>query len=443
MRRHVFAVFLTLLFAASAAAQIGSGVELGVGARAMAFANNHTAVANDLSAAYWNPAALAFLPVREFQLSFDAFRIGSLSEIEGRFINVSPSARMGDDRDRIRLSSAGAMTAIPTLQGGLTIAASFDRPYIFDDFTVYTYRYFDGEDSASIHNKGGRSGDLNRWSGAFGIQVAPKIAAGLSLSLITGTEKAPLRKETWYDNPLPEDWSEYSDPRLWEYYDGEDNSKYMGYAVSLGALYYPLDILKLGVKVNALSNVGVSVTSANTGDPDSPMSKNRAVKYRAYTAPSGAIGAGLVLPWLTAALDLRLTLPYTFIMGTEDIPDDVQARYFKFGAGIGLEAPLPAFPVVLRAGYSFDEYDLYPMIIKYEGFPIDWDDDMGRGAWPGKNRQTLTAGVGVFTSGTGIELSYAFQTWGIDIAYNDGNRGISYKQNYTSHRVMAALIYRY
>ena len=436
-----------MLFCSSAAAQVGSGLELGVGARAMAFAGNHTAVANDLSAAYWNPAALAFLPVREFQMSFDGFRIISSSGIEGSSITIRPGTKMGDNIDRVRMSSLGAMSAIPTLQGGLTIAASFDRPYIFDDYTVYTYRYFDGVDSASIHQKGGMSGDLNRWSGAFGVQVAPNIAAGLSLSLITGTEKTPLLQTTLYDNPLPDDYRNefgitYRDPRLGDYYDGEDQYKYLGYALSLGALYYPMDILKVGVKVNAVSNVGVSVTSFASDDPDRPRkSQGYPVKYRAYTAPSGAIGAGLVLPWLTTALDLRVTLPYTFILHASEIPDGVQAKKFKLGAGIGLEAPLPASPVVLRAGYSFDEYDLYTMILKYEGFPIDWDEDidMGVSYWPSKDRHTLTAGVGFFTSGIGIEFSYAFQTWGIAYA----NSELSYMQDYASHRVMAALIYRY
>ncbi|MDR3013726.1 MAG: hypothetical protein LBU70_11075 [Chitinispirillales bacterium] len=435
-KKYVFAI-LSVMFSQLPVYAVGSGIELGSGARAMAFANNHTAVAKDLSAVYWNPAALAFLPVREVQMSFDGMRMYGTSDIWGPGITIPHGAKMSDHRDRLRLSGIGVMSAIPTLQGGLTLAALFDRPYIFDDFTVYTYNYDKNDEIGTFELDGRMYGDLNRLSGAFGVQVAPKIAAGLTLSVVFGTDRqSAIQKDmgrTFIDD---EDYIDHFD-----YYDVEFENRYLGYALTVGVIGHPLDILRIGLKVDIHSNVGYRETWFYKLDPADNRIRSDRGKGRAHSAPSGSLGLGLILPWLTAALDARVTLPYTFIL-PESIPDDAQAGRFKFGVGIGLEAPIPGAPIVLRAGYSYDDYDLYPMIHKHEGDRIDWMDEenfMGRGFWPETNRHTIAGGIGYFTSGIGFELSYAYQLWGISGSFTASD----FRQDYSSHRVMASIIYRY
>jgi len=453
MKRAIIPSIALLLCLTSAALAQGSGMELGVGARAMAFANNHTAAANDLSAVYWNPAALAFLQVREVQVSFDAMRIGAASVLSGSGVSIPPKAKLSDNRDRIRLSGIGAMTAIPTVQGGLTLAASFDRPYIFDDFTVYTYKA--GDETMKL--SGGGDGDLNKWNFAFGIQVAPKISVGLTMSIVSGSEESyTFIKKTSdfpnYDKDTDDVYIDYL--YLNDYYDVEFQKKYLGYALTIGALYCPIDMLKLGVKINIADNVDLVEMQYYKTFPDSKReSASSSDKGRLYRAPSGTFGAELTLPWLIAALDFRVTLPYTFILSSVDVnnmPDGLQAKDLKFGVGLGLEAPLPDLPIVLRAGYSFDECDLFPRIVKYKGYDedgIDWDAILGEEtAWsPAGNRHTIAAGAGIFTSGIGLELSYAYQTWGISSvsAINKGVSPLKFKENYSSHRVMTAIIFRY
>jgi hypothetical protein len=130
-------------------------------------------------------------------------------------------------------------------------------------------------------------------------------------------------------------------------------------------------------------------------------------------------------------------MPYTLILPSEDIPEEVQARDYKFGAGIGLEVPLPSAPVVFRAGYSVDHYDLFPIIHKFEGEYIDWE--FGKEFSADGLQHTVSAGAGVFTSGIGFEVSYGYQTWGILHERDDR----TLKQRYENHRAAAALIYRY
>ncbi|MDR2728400.1 MAG: hypothetical protein LBB56_04650 [Chitinispirillales bacterium] len=377
------------------------GNDVGVGVRALSFANNHTAVVNDLSAAYWNPAALAFLPVREFQVSIDG------SRAYGTF----DALRVSDYQDRIRISSIGAMSAIPTVQGGLTIAAAYQNPYTFDEFSIYKYKGY--RQDGSIYT--GKAefvtyGGLDNWSGSFGIQVAQGLSAGATVSLITGTERERVT------------FSDVDEVEL--------ECKYMGLGLRAGLLYAPEEFLKLGMQISAPQSMRFKEKETDDGI----VSHDNG---RVYRAPSGSLGAGITLPWVTIAFDGRFTMPYTFILPSEKIPENSQAKYFKLGGGIGVEAPLSFIPVVLRGGYSYDEYDLFSRVLKYDGETIDW----GQRYSVDKNLHTITAGVGVFTSGTGLELSYGYQTWAT--AYKGSDYYMPQKQNFSSHRVAAGFIVRY
>ncbi|MDR0308232.1 MAG: hypothetical protein LBI42_15570 [Chitinispirillales bacterium] len=415
-------VLLMFLWLPAAADGI-SGIDAGVGSRALSFANNHTAVVNDISAVYWNPAALAFLPVREFQISIDAARSYGATDVTGKYVSSVPGASMSDYRDRIRLSGLGAMSAIPTTQGGLTLAAAYENPYVFDEFGIYKYKLggkIEGEESF-------RYGGLNSWSGSFGVQVAKGLAAGMTISLITGTERMTvLGENTWGEN---------------EIIDAEFECKYMGYGIRGGLLYNPIEYLMFGMRINMPIDLRFKEEWSGKifwdDETEDKLSLPKA-KGRAYRAPSGALGAGIKLPWITIALDGRFTMPYTFILPSENIPKSSQARYFKCGAGVGLEVPLFVAPVVLRAGYSYDEYDIFSTVLKFDGDDefIDWDPN---GLSVDKNRQTITAGMGIFTSGTGIELSYGYQTWGV--AHKNSDRLL--KQTFAAHRVMTTFITRF
>jgi hypothetical protein len=433
-RAHFLVIPLIVAFCVSAFAQGGTGKDIGIGTRAFAFAGNHTAAVNDLSAAYWNPAALAFLPVREFQVSFDGTRTyGETSYVSGG-AKALADARMGDYRDRISLRGIGAMTAVPTVQGGLTLAVAYESPFAFDDFSVCGYSYGYG-DTAVIENTV-RYGDLNHWSFAFGVQVAPKLAAGLTVSIISGTDLWVSKVDKWVPK-VDDDNKPYNDLKV--------TYNFLGYSMTGGFRYVPNDHLRVGLCLNMMMDLDVKKTEEVTwwegydwrdeyGRPDKSQ---HPISGDAYRAPYGALGIGLTLPWLIAALDLRLVMPYTFILTGEDIPNNSQARNFKAGAGIGIEAPLPiAAPVMLRAGYSIDECDLYPVVNRLDE-SIDWEDGTNYFLTGGKH--TLSLGTAVFTSGVGFELSYGYQAW--SVRHKDKIRRVG--QEYSNHRVMGAIIFRY
>jgi len=357
------------------------------------------------------------MPVREFQASFDISRTIGSSYIDGGGTSPLSGAKMDDIMDRLRLRGIGAMTAIPTIQGGLSLAASYDSPFAFDDFSVYGYVDRDGADNIDDYR---RYGDLNRWSIAFGVQVAPKIAAGLAVSIVTG--------EDAHNSAIVE-------------FKEEQKYKYLGYSLTWGLMYRPTDYLSLGLNINTMMGLDFewkcTTDWVKFGEDSLPASFSDKASGKAYRAPYGALGLGLTLPWMIAAFDFRLIMPYTFILPGSNIPRGLQSREFKAGAGLGVEAPLPiSAPVVLRAGYSIDECDLFTLVHEIDK-EVEWYEEYWREFSPGL-KHSFSVGSAVFTSGTGFELSYGYQIWSLKQVH-----GYTLKQTYSNHRVMGAIIFRY
>ena len=109
---------LELLLGCAVVAAADPAVQaVGIGTRAYGMAGNFTALAGDFSALFWNPAGLAFVPVREVHCAVDLDRQDTRTELAGTGDRVS--------RQRIRLSSAGLMRSVPTVRGGFGLALGF------------------------------------------------------------------------------------------------------------------------------------------------------------------------------------------------------------------------------------------------------------------------------------------------------------------------------
>jgi hypothetical protein len=166
----------------------------GVGTRSYGMGNNFVALANDYSAIYWNPAGLAFNPVREINVGVMGTKNEAASELAG--------TRTATSEQRVSLANVTWLRSIPTARGGFAFALGYSNPFVFDDLrevrgsdtytgtdTVYggagTPVRYDPLDRLSY-------GGLDNWSASVGWQFAPRMGFGVAASLVTGSEQRSI-----------------------------------------------------------------------------------------------------------------------------------------------------------------------------------------------------------------------------------------------------------
>jgi hypothetical protein len=207
--------------------------QVGAGARAYSLANNYVALSNDVSGVFWNPAALSFLPIREFQISIDGLDNHNSADFHG-------TNEVSDVR-RLRMSNVGYLLSIPATQGGLSVAATVQTPYIFDDNPTFNGVYSNVKNQTiQIQQDYKGYGGLTLIGGAFGIQLAPGFGIGASVSIVSGSEKI----HRIVDQKTNGVWLDVIN----DDYDYTAERKYIGYDCRLGLFYAPASIIRLGMR---------------------------------------------------------------------------------------------------------------------------------------------------------------------------------------------------
>ena len=390
MDKNRFAVTLTIfaVFISASHADNSMANQTGVGARALSFANNYVAAANDMSSVYWNPAALAFLPVREAQASFDVLSNTSTTEYYG--------TQQTSDIRRLRIASAGCLFAVPASRGGLTFAGALQSPYVFERnpsfHGIVPATRIQREDLYRGY------GSLHFWSGGVGIQVAPGVGIGISPSLVTG-------KET-----IKERWSETDSGLVTQSGSDDVERTYIGYDLRIGALYKLLNgNVLIGGRFVVPQRIWFTENSTYSGTYDGELTSSF----------SGAVGAAGVLPFGTVSTEFRFRAPYDFINPADVIPESSPAHHSKNGAGIGAEIPIFKTNALVRCGYSWDQFDLYQFAMKYANEPVgsEYENDLvgwgTSGITVNNDRQELTAGCAYISNSIGFEASYGYQFWNL------------------------------
>lgn len=419
--KPIIAISLLLITAGFLSAQTiyptGSS-ETGTGARALALANNHTALSTGVADLYWNPAALAFSVSREMQFSLYGIKLNN----ESRYFGNTQT----DDLQRFHIGSAGLSIALPTSRGGLSIAGSYSNPVNLDDIFRFsgTSYYHDTISEATRTYR--VSGNLNYWSAGFGLQIAPNFGMGLATSLITGkgTGESFLDKKEIAS----------SNDTIFDYDNFTTEGKYVGFDLRAG-LFYKTKIISAGARLVFPEVIRYRDYANGTYRNDYIDATDTYTMFAPY---KGAAGVSMTLPFFTVAAEVRLTLPFDYLFPDKKIPDNSQASSFKTGAGIGIEVPLVVAPVIVRAGYSYDDLDLHPYAYDFVSQPnnvneFDWSDG---GMTVTRNLNRVSAGIGYVTESMSFDLSYGFSTWGI-------TTNVNLKQLYQQHRILASVAVRF
>ena len=127
MSKTIAVIAAALMFSsASAQEEIFSlGMQLGVGARAIAMGGAYTALGGDYSASLWNPAALA--DIRRVEV------YGTLSYLSrGNEFSLSPTTSFSNslsksDENFTNLSTFGIAYPLPTYRGSLVFSFGYNR----------------------------------------------------------------------------------------------------------------------------------------------------------------------------------------------------------------------------------------------------------------------------------------------------------------------------
>jgi hypothetical protein len=416
----VTGIIFTGLLVQTALADLSLVQPTGEGARAFGMANNFVALSSDLSAMFWNPAGFAFVPAREFQVSFDGLSQRSSTAFFG---NDNNAALM-----RPRLVNIGYLHSFPTVQGGFTLAGAFHSPYTFDDVLTFggNYQEKGSNNQIFLDNEYKTYGGLDLWSGGFGLQVAKGLGIGAAVSLVTGREDVSTMVLKYTNGAIAD--------AINDDYDQTKTRTYIGYDIRLGMLYQVLKNLNLGLRFVIPQTIWFTEDLSETY-PHSATEPDYSAQYsgKLMSSYSGAFGVAAVFPFLTASAECRARLPYNALFPLARIPDTSLASQTLWGLGVGLEAPLGISSILARAGFSWDQFDTHVFAMQYSGENPGWDPG---GLSPVGDKLMGTLGMGFIIRRVCLEWAYGYDM------YRLNTRG-TLDETHVQQRLLASLSFRF
>jgi len=215
-----------LFTAGSASAQMPFGLVLseqsrvgftlqGAGARAAGMGNAFTALADDATAASFNPAGLAQLLVPEVSI---VGRREKVSDTYNNFVSLDQNPPLDLTNSTLRSSTDSLnfiSLTIPARIAGLRWAFQLSSQEAVD-FTYRGSRSFEEVDAAGtplflLNQNVDQTGDINTWTGAVAVQLTTRTLLGLAVNRWVGDWHFHARyDEAAVDTPEDTEFFEYS-----------------------------------------------------------------------------------------------------------------------------------------------------------------------------------------------------------------------------------------
>lgn len=328
------------------------GNDAGVGGRAMGMGGAFTAVADDYTALYYNPAGLAQMRSIELNLG-----IGILNTREQAYLrSVTGSPSNGSDTGTVTvnsISSFGGVIPVPTYRGSLVFAAGYNRIKEFDsDFRVKGYSDLWG---GQLTGESSDEGGMDVWSLAGAFDASQNISLGGSLNFYRGEHKLEQRS-AYYDQQ-----TEYAEFISSGYID-----KISAWNVNLGMVVHSSHnlrfgaVLKFPVKYNYRDSYYDRWYSRD-GEPfnlwehvspayaDSSYENKGKFRYYVKSPMELDFGISWIIKTLTFSADVN------YIDWSQTKTDLDEPEYFYKNTTnwrIGCESVLPFLNTFIRAGYA-------------------------------------------------------------------------------------------
>jgi len=369
----------------------------GMGARALALGGAYTAVSNDYSATFWNPAGLTQLNKSSFYTS-----IGHLTHSADISYGSNSASVLEDSYSR--LDGIGVTFKVPTQRGSLVWAIGRNTLYGFDN-NLSSSIGASGEEISVLEN-----GGIHAWTGAMGIEISPRTSFGISLNLLKGNSDYDFKL-----NATPDDIA-YN-----------IKAEYTGFSLIFGGLYRGEEA-NLGVSITMPTYYKVEDIAVGTLD------NVPANEYKLYMPFKANLGLSTNLGDVLIAADLHFT-DYSQINFSSNIVDangviidgeinrDILLNLnSNLGYGIGLEYLLPFTNAKIRFGLS--------------DTPSAYKNDVG------DNRLALSAGVGMLLDKQ-IKLDLTFIRTNWERQLDSGLFTQSIKEDAVDGRFLFSVSYRY
>jgi len=228
--------------------------EEGFGTRALAMGGAYTALADDYSGIYWNPAGLGsvektgiYAELSHLQFSNDALYMGNLT---------------ANNQGFTKLKSLGFVMPLPTAQGSFVIAGGYNKILDYDDHLYFEGFgdisndigfeieddigdiYFYPFDQGVYRQEDVRSqGGLRQWSVGGALALSSNFTIGLTTSLVHGKEEYNFGFSQFDDDDLyyeyPGDFDEYTVNQYLQ-------SDYYAFNLKLGSMVDLNNMIKVG-----------------------------------------------------------------------------------------------------------------------------------------------------------------------------------------------------
>jgi len=397
--------------------------QYGFGAKSIAMGTAFTAVADDYSATYWNPAGLAQIKKMEFQFGFSNLSFNNDATYKGNQLNGSENST--------RVSSVGLVFPIPTYQGSLVFALGYQRVKDFDyalqfsgfNRDVNDFMYFDIDNSDYFFDRDvqqeeqvQQDGNLNNWSFAGAMDVSPNVSVGATLNFWTGSSTYLF---DYYQTDINNVYPVVTDPNRNLDFDSYGLSQkilsdYSAFQVKLGALLRPSEYFKFGLNISMPYTMNVvekfnwnDVIVYDDGFEDPLEGEPSEFEYDVSLPFQFGIGVAYSNSGLTASVDLEyvdvsqvefeapddfdLTSDYSSLLDENKRIKKLYDQKLKLKTGI--EYLWKEQNLVFRGGYMLDPSPL-------RDAPSDYD------------RQFLSGGIGIVVDKQFVvDLAYLYGTW--------------------------------
>jgi long-subunit fatty acid transport protein len=433
MRKLIFIIgifsSMTLFgqFAEDAAALLEN--QYGFGAKSIGMGSAFTAVSDDYSAIYWNPAGLAQIKKMEFYAGLSHLSYNSDATYLGNQLNSSENFT--------KLSSIGLVFPVPTYQGSLVFALGYQRVKDFDNtlkfggFNLNSNDLFIPYDTVDYYFDKNiyqeelvqEDGNLNNWSFAGAMDISPNVSVGVTLNFWTGSSSYIfdlLQSDIngVYPDSIPD--TQYNPPRnrnldIDSYLLSQKLlSDYSGFQMKLGALLRPSENFRVGLNIslpytmNIVEKFNVNdVVVYDDGVEDPVEGDPSEFEYDVSLPFQFGMGAAYKFDNLTVSLDLEyldvsqvefelpsdagLNSDYSALLDENTRIKEIYQSKLKLKAGA--EYFWEDQNLMFRGGYMLDPSSLLDA-------PSDYD------------RQFLTGGVGIIVDKQFIiDLAYMYGYW--------------------------------